>query len=144
MPKKILALVSEPISADALRSAVGDDADDAEVLVVAPALNTRKRFFLADPDPAIDRAQAVQEETVERLDEEGIDAAGDTGEEDPLLALQDALVTFQADEVVLFTHTGGQQNWQEEGLVDEAEKRFSVPVRHLNAEERSQPSPPLG
>jgi hypothetical protein len=135
MPKKILALVSEPISADALRSAVGqEDADSAEVLVVAPALNSRKRFFLADPDPAIDRAQEVQEETVERLDEEGIDAAGDTGEEDPMLALQDALVTFQADEVVLFTHAGGKQNWLEEGLVEEAKGRFDVPVRHLVVE----------
>jgi hypothetical protein len=132
MPKKILALVSEPISADALRSAVGaESADDAEVLVVAPALNSRKRFFLADPDPAIERADAVQEETVERLDEEGIDAAGDTGEEDPLLALQDALTTFEADEVVLFTHSGGDKNWLEEGLVDEAKGRFDVPVRHL-------------
>jgi hypothetical protein len=135
MPKKILALVSEPISADALRSAVGPEAaDDAEVLVVAPALNSRKRFFLADPDPAIERAGQVQEETVERLDEEGIDAAGDTGEEDPLLALQDALATFDADEVVLFTHAGGNQNWLEEGLVEEAESRFDVPVRHLVVE----------
>src|SRR3954467_14046796 len=125
MPKKILALVSEPISADALRSAIGPEAaDSAEVLVVAPALNTKTRYFLADPDPAIERAQAVQEETVERLDEEGIDAAGATGEEDPLLALQDALVTFQADEVVLFTHTGGQQNWLEEGVVGEAQGPF--------------------
>jgi GABA permease len=135
MPKKILALVSEPISADALRSAVGpEEADDAEVLVVAPALNTRRRFFLADPDPAIERADAVQQETVERLDEEGIDAAGDTGEEDPLLALQDAAVTFEPDEVVLFTHSGGKQNWLEEGLVDEAKGRFDVPVRHLVVE----------
>ena len=135
MPKKILALVSEAVSADVLRSAVGsDDADEAEVLVVAPALNSRKRFFLADPDPAIDRAQEVQEETVERLDEEGIDAAGDTGEEDPMLALQDALTTFEADEVVLFTHEGGKQNWLEEGLVEEAGSRFSVPVRHVVVE----------
>jgi hypothetical protein len=135
MPTKILALVSEPISADALRSAVGDEAAaDAEVLVVAPALNSRKRFFLADPDPAIERADAVQEETVERLDEEGIDAAGGTGEEDPLLALQDALVTFDADEVVLFTHAGGKQNWLEQGLVEEAKGRFDVPVRHLVVE----------
>src|ERR687889_2800996 len=108
MPKKILALVSEPISADVLRSAVGSEAaDDAEVLVVAPALNSKRRFFLADPDPAIQRAEAVQEETVERLDEEGIDAAGGTGEEDPMLAIQDALTTFEADEIVLFTHAGG-------------------------------------
>ena len=135
MPKKILALVSEPISADALRSAVGPEAaDDAEVLVVAPALNSRKRFFLADPDPAIERAEEVKEETVERLDEEGIDAAGDTGEEDPMLALQDALATFEADEVVLFTHAGGKQNWLEEGLVDEAKGRLDVPVRHLVVE----------
>src|SRR3954468_24546474 len=121
MPKKILALVSEPVSADALRSAVGpEEADDAEVLVVAPALNSRKRFFLADPDPAIERADAVQEETVERLDEEGPAAAGAPGESGPLLALQDALATFEADEVVLFTHAGGKQNWLEEGVVDEA------------------------
>jgi hypothetical protein len=135
MPKKILALVSEPISADVLRNAVGEDvANDAEVLVVAPALNSKKRFFLADPDPAIDRAQDVQQETVERLDDEGIDAAGDTGEEDPLLALQDALVTYDADEIVLFTHAGGKLNWLEDGLVERAQERFDKPVRHMVVE----------
>src|ERR671928_2202226 len=107
MSKKILAVVSEPVSADALKTLIGDqEAQDAEVLVVAPALQSKKRFLLADPDPAIERAEQVQEETVERLDEEGIDAAGDTGEEDPLLAIQDALVTYDADEIVLFTHAG--------------------------------------
>jgi hypothetical protein len=134
MPKKILALVSEPISADALRSAVGDDAaNDGEVLVVAPALNSKTRFLLADPDPAIERAEAVQEESVERLNEEGVDAAAGTpGEEDPLLALQDALVTYDADEIVLFTHAGGEQNWLEDGLVDLAKERFGdTPVRHV-------------
>src|SRR5919202_1596811 len=135
MSKKILALVAEPLSADALRSAVGpEDAENAEVLVVAPALNSRKRFFLADPDPAIERAEQVQEESVERLDEAGIDAAGDTGEEDPLLALQDALATFPADEVVLFTHAGGKANWPADGLVEEAERRVDVPVRHIEVE----------
>src|SRR3569833_1046357 len=133
MSKKILALVSEPVSADALRSAV--EADDAEVLVVAPALNTKTRFFLADPDPAIERAEAVQEETVERLNEEGVDAAGDTGEEDPLLALQDALTTYDADEIVLFTHPEGNANWQEEGVVEQAREQFAPkPVRHIIVE----------
>lgn len=133
MPKKILALVSEPVSADALRSAVGDeDASGAEVMVVAPALNTRTRFLLSDPDPAIERAGRVQEETVERLDEAGIDAAAATpGESDPLLALEDALTTFDADEIVLFTHPDSEANWLENGLVDRAEEHFSVPVRHV-------------
>jgi hypothetical protein len=134
MAKKILALVSEPVSADALRSAVGDqEADDAEVLVVAPALNTRTRFLLSDPDPAIERAGAVQEETVERLSEGGVDAgaAGTPGEADPLLALQDALTTYDADEIVLFTHPDGDANWLEDGVVDKAKERFSAPVRHV-------------
>ena len=48
------------------------------------------------------------------------------------LALQDALATYPADEIVLFTHEGGQANWQEEGLVEEAQQRFpSTPVRHI-------------
>ena len=133
MPKKILALVSEPVSADALRSAVGDEsASRAEVMVVAPALNTKTRFLLSDPDPAIERAGQVQEETVERLDEAGIDAAAATpGESDPLLALNDALATYDADEIVLFTHPGGDENWLEDGLVDQAKDRFGAPVRHV-------------
>ena len=132
MGKKILAIVSEPVSAEALRSAIGEqDAEDAEVLVVAPALQSKRRFLLADPDPAIERAEQVQQETVERLDEEGVDAAGDTGESDPLLAIQDALQTFEADEIVLFTHSSGSQNWLEDGLVEDAKERFEPPVRHL-------------
>ena len=63
-----------------------------------------------------------------------MDAAGDTGESDPLLAIQDALQTFAADEIVLFTHAGAERNWLEEGLVDEAKGAFDVPVRHLVVE----------
>jgi hypothetical protein len=137
MARKILVLVSEAVSADALRSALGGDgADDAEVLVVAPALQSKKRFFLSDPDPGIERAEKVQEETVDRLGDEGIDAASGAGagEADPLLAIQDALATYEADEIVVFTHPEAEANWLEEGVVDEAKERFGVPVRHMVVE----------
>jgi len=135
MAKKVLAVASEPLSPEVLKSALGEPAaSSAEVLVVAPALASKTRMILSDPDPAIERADQVQEESVERLDEEGIDAAGDTGESDPLLAIQDALQTFPADEIVLFTHAGSEQNWLEDGLVDEAKERFEPPVRHLLVE----------
>jgi hypothetical protein len=135
MARKLLALVSEPVSGEALKRAVdGSRAEEAEVLVVAPALNTRTRFLFSDVDAAIERAERVQEETVERMDEEGIDAAGDTGESDPLLAIQDALATFPADEIVLFTHAGGERNWLEEGIVDQVKGRFRGPVGHIVVE----------
>jgi hypothetical protein len=136
VPKRILALVSEPVSGEALKRAVGRErAEAAEVLVVAPALNSRTRFLLSDVDPAIERAEAVEEETVERMNEEGVKAAGDTGESDPLLALQDALQTFEADQIVLFTHPGGSSNWLEEGVVEEARERFDQPVEHIVVED---------
>ncbi len=130
MSKKILAVTSEPISGELLTSAVGTD--DAEVLVVAPALNTKTRFWLSDPDPAIERAQEVAEESQVRMEEDGVDAVGQTGESDPLLAIQDAHATFPADEIVLVTHPEGDENWLEEGVLSDARERFGDrPVRHL-------------
>ncbi len=134
--KKILALVSEPVSGEVLKRAIGERvAEQAEVLVVAPALNSRVRFLLDDPDQAIERSDAVQEETVERMLEDGVDAAGDTGESDPLQAVEDALVTFPADLIVLFTHPNGERNWLEEGIVDEVKQRFDGPVEHMLVED---------
>jgi hypothetical protein len=132
MARKVLAVVSEPVSGQALKSAIGvEAAEAAEVLVVAPALNRRLHFWTSDTDAAIERAQAVQEETVERMAEEDVDAAGDTGESDPVVAIHDALQTFPADEIVLFTHPDGKRNWLEEGVVDDASGRFEAPVRHV-------------
>jgi hypothetical protein len=130
MAKKILALVSEPISGEALKQVA--DADDAEVMVVAPALNSKNRFWMSDTDGAIEQAQEVADETAERMEAEGVDAVGDTGESDPLLALQDALATFPADEIVICVHPDGERNWLEDGLVEGARERFGEGrVRHL-------------
>jgi hypothetical protein len=128
---KLLLLTAEPVSADVVREAVGDDADDAEVMVVSPALtDSPLRFWTSDADEAIEHARESADETVERLDEAGIDAAGDTGESDPLQALEDALQTFSADRVVVVTHPEGERDYLEDGFVEEAERRFGVPVAH--------------
>jgi hypothetical protein len=83
---------------------------------------------VSDPDEAIAEAEAAQEETVERLEEEGIDAAGDTGESEPAVAIEDALATFPADRIVVFSHPDLDYR-EDEGLAD-AEERFGVPVTH--------------
>jgi hypothetical protein len=131
MAKKVLALAAEPISGEALRSALGNGAEEAEVMVVAPALDSRMRFWASDSDEAIARAEEVQQESVERLEEGGVRATGESGESDPLLALQDALATFPAQEIVIFRHGEGSRNWAEEDLVEQARERFSVPVREM-------------
>lgn len=116
---KILAVVSEPVDESVLRTALGDGARDAEVLVLAPALNdSALAYWVSDSDEAIERAEQVQEESVERLEETGVDAAGDTGESDPVTAVRDALAGFDADRIVVVRHPGGQGAYREDELLD--------------------------
>lgn len=127
---KLLVVTPEPVDADLLRATLGEEVVGAEVLVVSPATNQSKlAFWVSDPDEAIHEADAAQEETVERLEEAGVDAAGDTGESEPALAVQDALATFPADRIVIFSHTG-EKDYREDAGLAEVEERFGVPVTH--------------
>jgi hypothetical protein len=128
---KLLVLTPEPVDGNLLRATLGDDVEGAEVLVVSPATNQSKlAFWVSDPDQAIAEAETAQEETVERLEEEGVDAAGDTGESEPALALQDALATFPADRIVVFSHPEGERDYREDKGIAELEGRYGIPVTH--------------
>jgi hypothetical protein len=128
---KLLVLTPEPIDAKLLRATLGEEVEGAEVLVVSPATNQSKlAFWVSDPDQAIAEAETAQEETVERLEEEGIDAAGDTGESEPAVALQDALATFPADRIVVFSHPEGDRDYREDEGIADVERRYGIPVTH--------------
>jgi hypothetical protein len=128
---KLLVVTPEPIDAAFLRSTLGDEVGGAEVLVVSPATNRSKlAFWVSDPDEAIGEAETALVDTVERLEEEGIDAAGQVGESEPVQAIDDALATFRADRIVIFSHPEGERDYREdEGLAD-AEARWGIPVTH--------------
>jgi hypothetical protein len=120
---RLLVLADEPVNAARLRAALPDEPgiDDAQVLVVAPAVNdSRLAFWMSDSDEAIAEARDAQERSVETLRSEGVSAGGEVGESEPMLALQDALATFNADVVLLLT--GGEE------LASEAEDSLDARV----------------
>lgn len=128
---KLLVLTSEPISAPQLRDAVGADFEPerAEVMVIAPALQQSPiKFWFSDADAAIERADAVRRETVEKLGDSGVSASGDTGESDPFAAIYDALASFSADRIVVFKRSGDEQAYREDVDPDEVRERFGIPV----------------
>lgn len=127
---RLLVVVEEAISAELLRSVVRELPDDAEVFVIAPATtHSPLRFWVSDVDRAIEHAQRAEVETVERLTEAGIDASGEVGDSEPLVAVQDALVTFPADRIVIVGHPDGHRDYREDGdLAAEVRERFGVPV----------------
>ena len=127
---KLLAVTGEAITAQALRKALPGDVDPGtvEVLVVAPALqDSPVKFWVSDADEAIARATDVQRRSVEEAEQAGVSASGDTGESDPMLAIEDALQTFPADRIVLFA---SEEAGHHRGDVSpqDVQERFGLPV----------------
>jgi NAD(P)H-dependent flavin oxidoreductase YrpB (nitropropane dioxygenase family) len=130
---KLLVLATEPVDADRVRGALpDDDLEGAEVLVVSPAVNeSAVAFWMSDSDEAIADAESTAESTAAQLRERGAHARSTTGESEPLLALQDALATFDADRVVVFVRDEDASRYREDDVVGEAERRFGVPVTEV-------------
>ena len=127
----VLVLTPEPIGAEQLRDALSAELEpaDTQVMVIAPALHESPlKFWLSDADEAIAKADRVQRDTLEQLDNAGVPAAADTAEGDPLEAIEDALQTFPADRIVLFKHPEDAQRYREDVDPSELERRFGVPV----------------
>lgn len=126
----LLLLAPDPVDPSTVRGIVGDEFDDARVLVVSPALNESPvAFWMSDADEAIEDARDAGAETVSELWDEGVPAQGTVGESEPLLALQDALATFPADRIVIFVRDDADdQRYREDDVCGEAQRRFDVPV----------------
>jgi nucleotide-binding universal stress UspA family protein len=127
---RLLVSTAEPISVELLRSVTGELPGDAEVLVISPAAtHSPLRFWVSDVDEAITHAEQVQTETVERLTEVGVDAAGAVGDSEPLQAIEDALATFDADRIVIVAHEHEERDYREEGgLAEQVRQHFGLPV----------------
>jgi len=82
------------------------------------------------PTYSLHLAEVAKEDTVERLEEEGVDAAGQVGESEPAQAIDDALVTFAADRIVIFSHPEGDRDYREDEGLAAGEARWNVPVTH--------------
>lgn len=102
-----------------------------EVLVVAPALNTRLRHFMTDDAQAIAAARERLDLAVMLLGEAGIPGRGEVGDADPLNALADAHATFGADAILISTWPEGMSHWLERDLLARARERVGVPVHHV-------------
>jgi hypothetical protein len=100
-----------------------------EVLVVAPVLTPSPLHFLTD-DEAIEHDQADERlgTVLRRLADAGVRAQGVLGTDDPLQAAGDALVDFDADEILLVAPVAMARSWQERDFEKQARDIFGVPV----------------
>ena len=131
--RRVLVITNETAEGALLHETILASAAEpgTEVLVVAPALNSRLRHWLSDSDGARLAAEQRLSRCVGRLSAAGVDVEGEVGDADPLMAIDDALAVFPADELILATHPPERSHWLERGLVEQACARFGLPVVHI-------------
>ena len=122
------ALVGSELSAEIERRFEGRR---GSVLVVAPAVtDSAVKHALGDVDAAIETAQERLAMSVDRLRGDGISVEGTVGDSDPVMAIDDALATFNADEIVIVTGTD-EDAWVEGDLFERARERFRPPITRI-------------
>jgi hypothetical protein len=131
VPRRLLVVATASVPAAALRRSVRAHAgEDAETLVVAPASDISRLDWLtnAEDDARTDAAERA-EELAEAVPTDDVESR--VGDSDPVKAIEDALRTFAADELIVVTLRDEDAGWLEKGSAETALNRFSLPVTHL-------------
>jgi hypothetical protein len=132
VPRRVLVLT--PVAADPgelERTIQAHAGPDALTQVVVPATGLSKlQWLTGEEDEARAAAEVTARQTEAATSERTQATVGDT---DPAQAVQDALATFPADELVIVTRPDPDADWLEGGTVSEALRRFELPVTHLVA-----------
>jgi hypothetical protein len=130
---RVLVVANETVGGRALLSEIEYRCRgrNSEILVVTPAITSAVKHWLSDVDEAIDAAEARRADSVRTIEALGLRARGEVGDSDPNVAIEDALRTFPADEVIISTHPPDRSRWLERGVVRRARDDVELPVTHV-------------
>jgi hypothetical protein len=134
---KLLVLAAETLNGRDLRDEISRHAGEREatVRVVVPALvDSKLKHALGEVDAAVRDASRRLDGELEQAREAGIDVEGQVGDSDPIVAIEDALLTFPADEILVVTHDEQHAHWLEGDLFERAKERFEPPLTHVVVE----------
>jgi hypothetical protein len=127
MGRRVLVVTTVEQAEEELRGRLGEDVD--EIKVVVPVVRQSVFDWLANDERARSTAEQEAVRTANALPGEPVDPGA--GESDPMLAVQDALATFAADEIVVVTRPDDEATWLERDAGVEEGTFLGVPVRRL-------------
>lgn len=130
---RVLVVANETVGAGELLAEIRrvEDRRTSKFHVLAPAVPDQHGLGTWNQEGAIEHAQARLDATLELLRSEGLDATGHVGDMVPLAAIEDALMTFPADMIIISTHPVARSHWLKKDLVECARKKFAGPVVHV-------------
>jgi hypothetical protein len=130
----LLVVVGQAARGEALRERLARLSGERrlELRVIAPAYaGSMLKYLTSDVDEGIERARGRLRTSLDEIGRGGTaTAGGEVGEADPLMAIDDALVEFPADEIVIVPSPERDQ-WAEKHLFEHVRERFELPVTEI-------------
>lgn len=110
-----------------------------ELDVLSPVMASRAHHWAGDVDREREQAQVRLEASLAWAIQHGFVAKGEVGDPDAMIAIEDELRDFGADEVIIVTHARERASWLANRMVSHLKTQLEVPVREiLMAEEDDQ------
>jgi hypothetical protein len=106
---------------------------DLQLDVLAPVLSSRSHYWSSDIDRECDAARQRLEASLAWAAARGFKARGEVGDPDPLVAVEDELRAFGADEVFVVMHARDHMSWLANRLIGHLSTELDVPVREFVA-----------
>jgi hypothetical protein len=128
---RILVVANQTLTGQELRSDLLRRAPRPELRVVAPILISRVHYAMSDIDTELRLAHGRLDASLKWLGDAGFEASGHVCPDGPLVAIEDQLREFAADEIVISTHPPDRSNWLEAGVVEQAREHLDIPVTHV-------------
>jgi hypothetical protein len=126
-PRNVLIVVLDPVPEEKIRAAIEarKEVADVSVHVVAPAAGVgRLQWLTGAEDEARAEAEELADQAAHAVDDAEADVETEVGERDPLLAVEDALAVFPADEILV---AGSADEKAEAAL-----RRIGLPISRLD------------
>ena len=140
--KRALVVVDEAVAGNELRESLiahlGQEV--GQVFVVAPALtDSGLKYMLGDVDASIGPAEERLQRTLEELRKAGIDATGEVGDADPMMAISDEVQKLDPDQVLVVAHRDEDGAFAEQGLLEQAQRDLDLRVVELVVDRANAP-----
>jgi hypothetical protein len=134
--RRCLIVANQTLMSPQLREEVlrRRDAGDHQFHVVVPATHAHGTALWTEGQ-ALAHARDALDHALGHYRADGVEATGEVGDADPVLAVNDVLTRQDVDEIIVSTLPLGVSKWLKRDLPHRLERRFGLPVTHVAAVE---------
>ena len=131
--RHVLVVANATLAGEELAAQIRSSTEPVEVALLAPVLTPELHYAMSDVDAELSAARTRLELSLAWAKERGIVAHGQVGDPNPTTAIADQLRDFGPDEVIVVTHPGERETWQERDELERLRRELDVPVTHVVA-----------